>query len=245
MLELLDEVSSNRVKPDDLLTETIRWLIIDRNEKQLRLEALVQELKTTEGALPLSSEDIVDLIEKHLSLKGTNRLPVLIVAAAYQTAQEYLSEKVLSLQSHNAADAQTGALGDVEITLLGDDEIVTSYEIKDQQVTKNDVYRALQKLSVSRKRIDNYIFVTTETIDEQVQNYARSLYQETGGIEFVVLDCIGFIRHFLHLFHRLRSRFLETYQSMILEEPQSSVSQPVKEAFLAMRRAAEAEMEAD
>lgn len=181
----------------------------------------------------------------NLSLKGTSRLPVLVVASAYQTAQEYLGEKILALQSHNAADVQTGALGDVEITLLGDNEIVTSYEMKDKRVANEDIDRALQKLSVSGKRIDNYIFVTTEVIDEQVQNYARSLYQETGGIEFVILDCVGFIRHFLHLFHRLRSRFLETYQSMILEEPQSSVSQPVKEAFLAMRQAAEAELEVD
>lgn len=98
VLELLNEVSNSRIAPDTLLAETIRWLIIDRNEKQRRIEALIQELKTTEGAL--------------------------------------------------------------------------------------------------------------------------------------------------HLFHRLRSRFLETYQSMILEEPQSAVSQPVKEAFLAMRRAAEAELEA-
>lgn len=243
VLELLDDVNGNRIASNDLLAETIRWLIIDRNEKQLRLEALIQELKTTEGALPLSSEDIVNLVEKHLSLKGTSRLPVLIVASAYQSVQQYLGEKVLTLQSHNAADLQTGALGDVEITLLEEDEIVTSYEMKDKRVTNEDIDRALQKLSVSGKRVDNYIFITTETIDEQVQDYARSLYQETGGIEFVILDCIGFIRHFLHLFYRLRRKFLETYQSMILEEPQSSVSQPIKEAFLAMRRAAEAELE--
>lgn len=243
VLELLDDVNGNRIASNDLLAETIRWLIIDRNEKQLRLEALIQELKTTEGALPLSSEDIVNLVEKHLSLKGTSRLPVLIVASAYQSVQQYLGEKVLALQSHNAADLQTCALGDVEITLLEEDEIVTSYEMKDKRVTNEDIDRALQKLSVSGKRVDNYIFITTETIDEQVQDYARSLYQETGGIEFVILDCIGFIRHFLHLFYRLRRKFLETYQSMILEEPQSSVSQPIKEAFLAMRRAAEAELE--
>jgi hypothetical protein len=118
VLELLDDVSNYRVQPEDLLAETIRWLIIDRDEKQLRIETLIQELKTTEGAIPLSSEDIVDLIEKHLSLKGTSRLPVLIVAAAYQSAQDFLGEKYLTLQSHNAADIQTGSLGDVEITLL-------------------------------------------------------------------------------------------------------------------------------
>lgn len=149
------------------------------------------------------------------------------------------------MQSHNAADLQTGALGDIEITLLEDNEIVTSYEMKNKRVTNEDIDRALQKLLVSGKRVDNYIFITTEVIDEQVQNYARSLYQETGGVEFVVLNCIGFVRHFLHLFHRLRNKFLETYQSMILEESQSSVGQPIKEAFLAMRRAAEAELDID
>jgi hypothetical protein len=51
------------------------------------------------------------------------------------------------------------------------------------------------------------------------------------------------VGHFLHLFHRLRDRFLEAYQGLILSEPQSAVSQPVKEAFLAMRQAAETGIE--
>jgi hypothetical protein len=65
------------------------------------------------------------------------------------------------------------------------------------------------------------------------------LYDQTGGIEIVVLDCIGFLRHFLHLFHRLRMDFLDTYQELLLDEPDSAVSQPLKEAFLALRQAAE------
>ncbi|MEB3355720.1 MAG: DNA methyltransferase [Synechococcales bacterium] len=245
VLELLDDVSNCRITPDDLLAETIRWLLIDRNEKQQRITTLLQELKTLEGDLPLSSEDIIDLIKKHLSLKGTSRLPVLIVASIYQTAQDYLGEKVLALQSHNAADSQTGSLGDIEITLLGDNEIITSYEMKSRCVSVRDIDLALRKLSVNGKRIDNYIFVTTEPIDQQVQDHARSLYQKAGGTEFVVLDCISFVRHFLHLFHRLRSNFLETYQSMLLNESPSSVGQPIKEAFLAMRQTAEAELEVD
>lgn len=142
-------------------------------------------------------------------------------------------------------EIQTGALGDVEITLLVDDQIITSYEMKNKRVTCEDIDRALQKLLLSGRRVNNYIFITTEPVNDEVQAYARSLYHETGGIEFVILDCIGFIRHFLHLFHRLRSRFLEAYQALILSEPQSAVSQPVKEAFLAMRQAAETGMEAE
>ncbi len=95
-------------------------------------------------------------------------------------------------------------------------------------------------LNAAFRRAISKLGESFDVIDEEVQNYARSLYQETGGIEFVILDSIGFIRHFLHLFHRLRSTFLETYQALILAEPQSAVSQPVKEAFLAMRQTAEA-----
>lgn len=95
---------------------------------------------------------------------------------------------------------------------------------------------ALQKIN---DKIDNYIFITTEEISEQIQDYAASIYEQTGGIEVVILDCIGFLRHFLHLFHRLRMQFLEAYQELLLAEPESAVSQPLKEAFLALRQAAE------
>lgn len=83
---------------------------------------------------------------------------------------------------------------------------------------------------------------TTKPIDPEVQAYAISLYEQTGGIEFVVLDCISFLRHFLHLFHRLRMQFLDAYQALVLAEPDSAVSQPLKEAFLALRRAAESQL---
>ncbi|NJL55827.1 restriction endonuclease, SacI family [bacterium] len=243
VLSLLDDVHGGRVTADTLIAEIVRLLLIDRNERQQRIEALVATLNTTKDAVPLSSEDIVNLIEKHMSLKGTSRLSVLVVAAAYQSAEEFLGERVLTLQAHNAADIQTGALGDVEITLIANDEVITSYEMKNKRVGREDIDRALQKLLLSNRRVNNYIFITTESVDEEVQDYARALYYETGGIEFVILDCIGFIRHFLHLFHRLRARFLEAYQALILSEPQSAVSQPVKEAFLAMRQAAEMELE--
>lgn len=239
VLDLLDDVHHRRVEPDVMLSEIIRWLLINRNEQQQRIESLVKALRTTQGAIPLSSEAIVTLVEKHMSLKGTSRLPVLIVAAAYQAAGQYLGERHLPLQAHNAADIQTGALGDIEITLADENQVVTSYEMKDRRVTKRDIDRALHKLEKTKKRVDNYIFITTARIDEDVQEYARSIYDRTDGIEFVILDCLGFLRHYLHLFHKVRTEFLEAYQSLILAEPSSSVSQAVKEAFLSMRQVTE------
>ena len=42
-----------------------------------------------------------------------------------------------------------------------------------------------------------------------------------------------------HLFHRIRADYLNAYQTLVLNEPDSAISQTLKEAFLALRQAAE------
>lgn len=239
ILHLLDDVYSNRVSIKKLLAETIRQLLMVRDERHHRMNTLLAGLRASKGAGKLSAEAIIDLIQQHLRCKGASRLPVLAVAAAYHAASVRLGERCLPLQSHTAADEQTGSLGDLEITLTDDDDIVTGYEMKMKRIAREDVDRALQKIISSGKTIDNYIFITTDIIDRDVEEYVRSLYEKTGGVEIVILDCIGFLRHFLHLFHRLRMEFVEAYQILLLAEPDSAVSQPLKEAFLALRQAAE------
>ena len=240
-LQLLDDVHAGRVPAEDLLTEALRLLILVREERQSRMTGLLAGLRQSEDVLPLSSEATVTLISQHLACKNASRLPVLVVTAAYQVAGERLGERPLPLHAHNAADEQTGALGDLEITLVGDNTVVTCYEMKLKRVTIEDINRALQKFSGRKERIDNYIFITTDVIDDPVREYAASIYAGSGGIEVVVLDCIGFLRHFLHLFHRLRTAFLNAYQALVLAEPDSAVSQPLKEALLALWQAAEAD----
>ena len=204
---------------------------------------MLASLKASDKSVPLSSEAIVSLIQQHLNSLRSSRLPVLVVAAAYTCATEQLGERTLPLESHTSADEQTGALGDVQIALIGDDSVATAYEMKTRRVTREDIDRALQKIGSIGIAIENYIFVTTDVIDYRVQEYARSIYDQTGGIEMVILDCIGFLRHFLHLFHRLRTEYLEAYQTLVMEEPDSAVSQPLKEAFLTLRQAAESSTE--
>jgi len=238
-LQLLDAVHNGRLSAGDLLAETLRWLIVIRDEKRDRMRSLLAALRASKSETSLAAEGIVSLVEQHAKLRNTSRLPVLIVAAVYRAAQDFLGEQVLPLESHNAADKQTGSLGDLEITLVDDDQVVTSYEMKAKQVTKDDIDIALDKIIHYGTHIHNYIFITTQSIDREVIEYAASMYDKTGGIEIVVLDCISFLRYFLHLFYRVRIEFLEAYQTLILSEPESSVSQPLKEAFLAMRHATE------
>ena len=191
------------------------------------------------NALPLSCDDTVNLIEQHLCCKGSSRLPVLAVAAAYKAAKNGLDERVVKLTIHNAPSGQTRVVGDIQITLLGNVKAVTVCEMKNKAVQRGDIDRALQKIVVQGKHVQNYIFISTEPVAEDVREYARSKYDETGGVEIAILDCIGFLRHFLHLFHRLRKDFLDQYQVFVLREADSAVSQALKEAFLALRQAAE------
>lgn len=238
-LQLLTDVAENRVTAEALFIETVRVLLNLRNEKFMRMDSLLEALKRSEGALPLSSEAIVALIAQHLACKNSSRLPVLVVAAAYQAAEKQLGERILHLYSHTAADLQTGSIGDVEICLKGDNSIVTAYEMKMKQVTIADIDAAVTKIIRSQNKIHNYIFVTTDKIGPDITEYAAKFYEEMAGIEIAVLDCIGFLRHFLHLFHRIRTDYLNAYQTLVLNEPDSAVSQTLKEAFLALRQAAE------
>ena len=238
-LQLLDDVRAERVSAQDVLDESIRLLLLERDARKVRLKTLLSGVSRVAGALPLSSEDTVNLIEQHLRCKGSSRLLVLIVAAAYEAAKTRLGECVMNLTAHNAADEQTGAVGDIQITVVGDDKVVTSYEMKNKAVQRGDIDRALQKIAAQGKHVQTYIFITTEAVADDVREYGRSKYDETGGVEIAILDCVGFIRHFLHLFHRLRKDFLDQYQVLVLREADSAVSQALKEAFLALRQAAE------
>jgi hypothetical protein len=238
-LQLLEDVAKERIAAETVLTEAVRILILLRDEKLARMASLLDALKTAQDSLPLSTEATVTLISQHLACKNSSRLPVLLVAAAYDAAGSRLAEETLPLTSHNAADLQTGAFGDLQICLVGDNAVVTAYEMKTRPVTIDDIDAAATKIARAPNRIHNYLFVTTCRIDPDVADHAAAFYEETGGTEIAILDCIGFLRHFLHLFHRLRTEFLDSYQALLLSEPDSAVSQTLKEAFLALRHAAE------
>jgi hypothetical protein len=240
-LQLLDDVAKNRATAEQVFIDTIRILLLVREEKEDRIKALVAAIQHGNDAIPLASEQIVTLLRQHLACKHSSRLPVLIVAAAYQAAARQLGETPLPLRGHLTADEQTGAAGDVEICLVNDEQVHTIYEMKSKRVTHDDIDRAIQKIDVRSPRIDNYVFITTHVVENEVTECAAAMYDQTNGTEIVILDCIGFIRHFLHLFHRLRIQFLDSYQALVLGEPDSAVNQPLKEAFLSLRHAAESD----
>ncbi len=239
LLKIFEDIQRERVTARSAMDETFRLLVIERDQRRAAIQNLVRDIRRATDHLPLSAEATVALIGQHMACKYSSRIPVFVVAAAYRAAERQLGQTVRKLNPHNAADKQTGAFGDIEVTIAGADGVTTAYEMKMKAVTIGDVNLALQKLANGGTSIRNYIFITTEPILQEARPYAATLYEELGGVEMAILDCLGFLRYFLHLFHALRTEFLEAYQDLLLAEPESAVSHALKEAFLTLRKTAE------
>ena len=66
-LRLLTAVYDGKFTAEDLLAELIRWLVIVREEKRQGLALLLQGVHNTAyGSIPLSTEEIINLVEQHM-----------------------------------------------------------------------------------------------------------------------------------------------------------------------------------
>ncbi|MCS7065385.1 MAG: hypothetical protein NZL85_03810 [Fimbriimonadales bacterium] len=229
LLQLLDTVQSGTLSARELLIEAIRQLILLRNRRQQDIATLQREVRLKRDNLTV--ETILRLLEQHLASPRSSRLPVLMVAAAYNVAQAYLKKQLRPLQPHTAADIRTGVLGDLEIVSQDSQQLAIVYEMKTRHLTRGDLDRALQKVATTYSRIDQYVFITTTPVESAVAEYA-ALLSKQSGTEFMILDCLQFIKHFLHIFYELRIHFLDEYQRLLLEEPESAVSYQLKQRFL-------------
>jgi len=89
---LLNDIAQERVSPEDVLCEVTRQLLLVKRSRGERLDALLNELQRSGDEALLSVEDIVNLVRQHLSLPKSSRLPVLVVAAAYEVVCDCLGE---------------------------------------------------------------------------------------------------------------------------------------------------------
>jgi DNA adenine methylase len=69
VLQLFDDVQKNRVSAQNVMDETLRLLVLERDKRNLTLKNLLNDIKRTVDKLPLAAEDIVNLVEQHLACK--------------------------------------------------------------------------------------------------------------------------------------------------------------------------------
>ena len=206
VLSLLDDVARKKVSPQDLLNEIVRLLVVRRNEQKSRMDTLLENLRQSDQS-QLTVDAIVNILHQHLSQRHSSRLPVLAFHAIYRTIESHLNERAISLRPHNAADSQTKALGDIEVAVQESDEVITVYEMKTREITRGDVSQALRKLAQSQGDIKQYLFITTKPVSDSVAEDIYEINEQHYGVEFAALDCVSFVRYFLHLFYQQRGKF--------------------------------------
>lgn len=170
----------------------------------------LREASKVELAIPKIQDviQITRLFEAHFfyaykDSKGASRLPVIALYAIYKVLltefHRYDGKVLKELESHSAADAQTGAIGDIEI-VNPDGTAFEAVEVKHGQIiSKAMVDSAKQKIRGSQ--VDRYYILTThqqhepsqETQDE-VENVKKLL-----GCQMIVNGVVPTIKYYLRL----------------------------------------------
>ena len=151
---------------------------------------------------------ITNLFEAHFfykykDSKGASRLPVLALYAIYTVLLDEISrfngKHLKSLEAHSAADAQTGAIGDIEVL----DDKRNPFQAIDVKhglpITTAMVDSAKQKIRGSQ--VDRYYILTThvqhepsEAVLKEVKNVKKLL-----GCQLIVNGVIPSIKYYLRM----------------------------------------------
>jgi DNA (cytosine-5)-methyltransferase 1 len=171
----------------------------------------LREATKVELAIPKIQDvlQITRLFETHFfykykDSKGASRLPVLALYAVYKVLLKeigrYDGKQLKELEAHSAADAQTGAIGDIEIVRSDDGAAFEAVEVKHGLiVTKAMVESAKQKIRGSQ--VDRYYILTThsqhepsEEVLQEVENVKKLL-----GCQMIVNGVVPTLKYYLRL----------------------------------------------
>lgn len=150
---------------------------------------------------------------------GASRLPVLAIHALYSTIMPQLSryrgKRLLPLESHSAADSQTGATGDIEICSV-DDSVFEAMEIKHNiKIDENLIIDAAKKLI--SKHVNRYYILTTHQDCSPSKNIlikTKELRERTG-CQIIVNGVIPTLKYYLRMLDNPADIF-QAYRNLLL-----------------------------
>lgn len=218
-LSLIDAIQQKNTaaKNKDLLLHILELLIIVRDSKAIQ------------PAIPrnLSIADTAALLDSHFHAKynapGAARLPVLAIYAIYQCLfaekiRRYDGKRLLSLESHNSADAQSGRIGDIDIA-NEDGTAFEAVEVKlDIKVSAEIVDRVKEKIlrsSASRY----YILSTSPVADQDAAHIDEAVRQMAAvhGCQLIVNGVIPTVKYYLRLLSS-PAAFAQAYANLVFTD---------------------------
>jgi len=199
-LQILDEAQTGNAS---FATEALEYLIF----KQIAFRES-QRVQLTAPSIN-NIQTIMSFFERHLfasySRKGASRLPVLAIYAVYSCVvaemERYGGFHLAPLQRHEAADARTGTVGDIEI-FDGEDKIFEAFEIKYETTIDREIIRTVYDKFRSHPSLQRcYILTTAQICGGQDQESLDMIQRirNSHGAEVIVNGVLPTIKYFLRL----------------------------------------------
>lgn len=218
-LSLIDSIQEKNTEAanDSLLGYLLELLIISRDSKVIR------------PAIPrnLSIAATAALLDRHFHSKysapGAARLPVLAIYAVYQCLfaeglKRYEGKRLMPLESHNSADAQSGRIGDIDVANADGSEF-EAVEVKlDVKVDAEIVDRAKEK--ILRSSAARYYILSTLPPDEADAAYVDSVLSDVAhvhGCQVIVNGVLPTVKYYLRLLSS-PAAFAEAYAELVFAD---------------------------
>ncbi|MCM3325047.1 hypothetical protein [Cytobacillus kochii] len=197
-LKILDNISTKGKNPERYLKYLFQQLVIERDKKNIELA------KPTS----LTIEAIVDYLQKHFNARynsrGASRLPVLAIYSAYQCmmkeVKRFEDKSLMPLESHTAADSQSGSVGDLEIR-DENERVFEAAEVKHgHPITAQMVRDAFEKFKVHP--IQRYYLLSTvghsSSEYEEIQSEIEKI-RKLHGCQVIVNGLNSSVKYYLRL----------------------------------------------
>lgn len=210
-LGILDYSNKNRNKSSSLIV----YLFV----KEIAFQKAKEKIATSVAKTTIGNEiliiDIIKILERHFSMPQSSHLPVIAIYSIYQTlideVESYGGLNLKVLESHQASDLRTGAIGDIELE-DDDGDIVEAVEVKHGfEIDLSIVLRAKEK--ILRSRAKRYYMLTTHKncglVTDEVANVIRDVYKN-HGCQIITNGVLPTIKYYLRM-AKSPKRFIENY----------------------------------
>lgn len=205
-LYIYNAIEVDSESAENALTSLLHGQILRREAKKINLiQPKISDIAT-----------IIDHFSRHFfadySAKGASRLPVLALHSLYKLIMPELRRfegfDLADLELHSAADAQTGATGDIEIK-KDDGSVFEAIEVKHDQVVNRDMIEVAAQKLIDRS-VDRYYILTTSDSCSPSDSVIAKIeeVQDSIGCQMIVNGVLPTMKYYLRLVYDPSKIFL-------------------------------------
>lgn len=212
-----------------LRIEMVAYLLRKDLEHCAKLTKLKKQVSKSRVGNEVLIVDVLDCLHTHFSKANTAHLPVVAIYSIYQLLIEQVAQyhavKLSPLESHQASDLRTGAVGDIEL-VDSDGDVVEGIEVKHgMPIDLPIVITAEEK--ILKSKLKRYYILTTHDVcnpvDLRIHRVIRNVYRE-HGCQIIPNGVYPTIRYYLRMM-KDPSQFLDTYSRNLANQEDVTTAQ--------------------